>query len=299
MAHASPGWTWPACPIARCRAKWSGGGYHVVAAYKLEGDSVLIGDLTDEPIAVPVAAFAEARARIKKFKNRLLSIPKSSSPKDLTPLIRDGLRACHRGLTGEGGVKNAKTNFSLGALKLWAERLGADSGRDSWVQAFRRGARLWNGLTSIVQFVEHWSGGGLGRPIFAEFLATAGYDALAKRYAAIGKQWSDLADAALPQSVPLFGEARDLYTRIGELTNSGGEAGELRPCWEQLNALVQTARANFPLSESQCADLRDLQKRVHSLYVEESAAHADWDARLLNRPGSIPGFPLRFRGSWR
>src|SRR5262249_28175307 len=31
-------------------AMMQGGGYHVVTAYKLQGDSVVIGDLTDEPI---------------------------------------------------------------------------------------------------------------------------------------------------------------------------------------------------------------------------------------------------------
>ena len=110
--------------------------------------------------------------------------------------MANALGACHRGLTGEGGVKNARTNFSLKALEVWAERFGAESGRESWVQVFRRGARLWSGLTSIVQFVDHWSGGGLGRALFAEFLESTGFAALAKRYAAIGKGWSDLADAA-------------------------------------------------------------------------------------------------------
>ncbi len=258
-------------------AKWSGGGYHVVAVYSIEPDgSVLIGDLADEPILVAGPAVAEARAPIRKFKNRLLSIPPAASPSNLKPLITDALTACHRGLTGEGGVKNARTNFSLGALKVWAERLGADSGRDSWGQAFPRGARLWNGLTSIVQFVEHWGGGGLGRPLFAEFLAGAGFKSLAERYEVIGKQWSALANAALPPEATMFREARELYSRIGELTHSGGEAAEIRTSWDRLEALVKAARKDFPLSESRCMDLRsELRKRVDALYVEESQAHAE------------------------
>lgn len=257
-------------------AKWSGGGYHVVAVYSSEPDgSLLIGDLADEPIAVPGPAFAEARARIKKFKNRLLSIPPASSPKDIKPLAMDALAACHRGLTGEGGVKNAKTNFSLGSLKVWAERLRADAGRDSWGQAFPRGARLWNGLTSIVQFVEHWGGGELGRPLFAEFLASAGFTSLAEHYAAIGKRWGELADAALPSGDPMFREARDLYSRIGELTDSGGSSAEIRASWDRLDDLVHAARKSFPLPESQCKDLRaGLSKRVEALFAEESRAHA-------------------------
>jgi hypothetical protein len=258
-------------------AKWSGGGYHVVAVYRAEPDgSVLIGDLADGPIAVPGPAFAQARARIKKFKNRLLSIPPSASPKDVKPIARDALVVCHRGLTGEGGVKNARTNFSLGALKVWAERLGAKSGRDSWVQAFPRGARFWNGLSSIVQFVEYWGGGGLGRPLFAEFLAGAGYKSLAEHYAAIGKQWSALANAALPSEVPMFREARALYSQLAELTHGGGEATEIRSLWDRLEALVMAARKDFPLTEARCQDLRDeLRKRAEELFVAESQAHAE------------------------
>ena len=43
--------------------KWSGGGYHVVTVYRIEANgSVLIGDLTDEPIAVDGKAFATPAA---------------------------------------------------------------------------------------------------------------------------------------------------------------------------------------------------------------------------------------------
>lgn len=261
--------------------KWSGGGYHIVTVYKIDGDSALIGDLTDEPIATPLDALAKARGRIKKDKNRLLSIPSVSGPTDLAPLIRDGLRACHRGLMGEGGVKNAKRNFSLEAIKLWTERLGAESGRESWAQVFPRGHRLWSGLTSILQFVEYWGGGGLGRPLFSEFLleaADATGDArlksLGNQYAEIGRAWTELTETALPKDVANFREARDLYARIGELTNSGGDVEDIRVAWSKLDELATRAKKSFPLSEVQCAALRtDLQRKVRSLFEKESAAH--------------------------
>jgi hypothetical protein len=265
-------------------SKWSGGGYHVVTAYSIDDDgTVHIGDLTDEPIAVPGPAFTAARGRIKKFKNRLLSIPNASSPKDLAPLVRDGLRACHRGLTGEGGPKFAKTNFSLRAIEVWAERLGAAKGRESWVEVFRRGHRLWGGLTSIYQFIEHWSGGSLGRPLFAEFLTDAGnaigdsrLSILAKSYVEIGRAWSELAEVALPANVKLFREARELYARIAELVNSGGKPDEVRAAWDGLDALGQQARKEFPLSEAECESLRtELQRRVRLLSEQEIAAHAE------------------------
>src|SRR5262249_52319815 len=150
-----------------------------------------------------------ARARIKKQKNRLLFIPPSSSPKDLTDLVREGLRACHRGLSGETGYKGYRTNFSLEGIRLWAERMHGSKDKESWERVFAR-PRLWRGLVSIYDFIEHYgAGGGLSRPIFAESLqeaADALHDpslrTLAGRYSELGQHWSDLAAAALPDDVP-------------------------------------------------------------------------------------------------
>jgi hypothetical protein len=150
-------------------AEWSGGMYHVVTVYRVEDDgTALIGDLADAPVAVPGPALAEARGRIRKDKHRLLWISPAASPHDLASLVREGLRACHQGLTGAGGVKTARTNFSLEAVRQWAERLHGAKDKDSWERVFAPGPRLWRGLTSMAQFIEHWgTGGSLGRPLFS------------------------------------------------------------------------------------------------------------------------------------
>ena len=45
------------------------------SGFSIDGeDAALIGDLTDEPISVPLSALATARGQIKKDKNRLLSV---------------------------------------------------------------------------------------------------------------------------------------------------------------------------------------------------------------------------------
>jgi hypothetical protein len=47
---------------------------HIVAVCGMEGDEVLIDDLATQPFKVPADVFAEARARIGSFKNRLLIV---------------------------------------------------------------------------------------------------------------------------------------------------------------------------------------------------------------------------------
>jgi hypothetical protein len=263
---------------------WSGGGYHVIAVYRIDdqGGTALIGDLTDEPISISLADLARARARIKKQRQRLLSIPPAHSPHDLGDLVRAGLDRCHQGLL-HPSLPNARNNARLDALRTWAERMHGSKDKERWERVFRPGANLWRGLCSIYDFVEHYgTGGGLCRPLFADFLADAaaalrrpGLAALAEQYAELGRSWSALADAALPDDVPALREAKELYARKAELTHGGGPAEEARAIWGRLSELEQQTRERFPLSDAECADLRaQLQARIMALYEGEVAAHA-------------------------
>jgi hypothetical protein len=264
-------------PYRGVPAKFSGSGYHVVTVYRLDGDAALIGDLTDEPVTIPLADLATARARIKKQKNRLLSIPDAPPSPPLLQLVRDGLRACHQGLT------KGKSNFALAAIKTWADRMHGSKDAERWERVFA-GPRLWSGLTAIHNYVEHYfTGGGLCRPLFADFLTEAA-DALARpalrslaqRYAELGRGWSDLADAALPDAVPAMKAAKELYARRSELVAAGAPADDVRAVWKQLDDLAAAAREKFPLSDAEGGDLRaGLQVRLRALYDGECAAAAE------------------------
>ncbi len=267
-------------------AMWSGGGYHLITVYRTSDDgTVLVGDLTDEPIAISMADLARARGRIKKFKNRLLAIREGDSPHDLAPLVKQGLQSCYDGLQ-QTGRKGSATNFSLEALRVWADRMQGDNHAQSWERVFRPGANLWRGLISIYDFIEHYgTGGGLCRPLFADFLSEAAEHlsskslrALSQRYAELGTAWSALAAAALPEDVPLMREAKQLHARKAELVHSGGPAAsdEMRAVWERLEELAAEAGQTFPLSNHRCADLRArLQPQIMALYEAEVAAHAE------------------------
>jgi hypothetical protein len=138
-------------------------------------------------------------------------------------------------------------------------------------------------LTSINDFIENYgTGGGLCRPLMADFLSEASdalrdssLRALADRYTEIGRGWSALADAALPDQVPVMREAKELQARKAELMHAGGSAEEIRATWKRLVDLGREVREQFPLSEPECAELRArLQQRIMALYEAEVAAHA-------------------------
>lgn len=262
--------------------QYQGGGYHVVTVYRITETEALIGDLGQTPLSVPLADLALARARIKKQKHRLLSLPNAGSPVNLKSLVQNGLRVCHQGLQGADAPMQARSMFSPESLRIWGERLHGSKDGQRWERVFAP-PRLWRGLLGIYDGIEYFgTGGGLSRPLFALFLSEAAdalgdsrLRSLAERYAELGRAWSGLAAAALPQDVPGFREVRDLLARRAALTARGNHPDELRTIWKRLVALDQEKAETFPLSESGCADLRAaLQVRVRALYEAEVAAHA-------------------------
>lgn len=265
-------------------AQMSGSGYHVIVVYRINDadGTALIGDKTDEPISIPLAALTQARARIKKQRNRLLALRSVGELPPLEELVRAGLARCHEVLQ-HPTLPGMKGNGKLEALRTWAQRLHGSKDKDSWERVFQPGANLWRGLTSIYQYIEHYgTGGGLCRPLFAEFLQEAAtalrqptLATLGEQYAELGRQWSALAEAALPDDVPLLREAKEQLVRHAELLHDGAAADEVRASWQQQEELQQRAKAEFPLKGTDCAALRaELQRRVLTLYEGEVAAQA-------------------------
>jgi hypothetical protein len=261
----------------------TGGGYHIVTVYSVDAaGTALIGDLTDEPIAIALSDLTAARGRIKKDKYRLLAIAEGREPGDLHAPVLDALKACHRGLTGADGVKSAQRNFSLDALVTWADRLTSTKDKERWERIFAPGHRFFNGLLYLHLFVEYTgTGGGLARPLMADFLNGAAAQLkmpslknLGEHYARLGERWSDLADAALPDSLPLLSEAKAQLAAYAERFNSGGTAEELADCWRKIRELERQAREKFPMTPVECAELRArLQERVLAIHAAEVAAH--------------------------
>jgi hypothetical protein len=258
--------------------RWAGGAYHLVVVYAIDGSDAIVGDLADEPIRVPLADLTLARLRIKKFKSRLLAVEPGGKSPPLETLVRGGIRACVDGLT-----KAKMKNFTLDAFATWAERLSGSTAADSWAKMFPRGKHLFTGLWSIHQYVDYYyTGGGLCRPMFAEFLAEAGstlndqaLTRASERYAELGRGWSALAEAALPAAVPAFRKAGEALARLGELYHTEGAAAtdEIRQCWTEIDEIGAEIGKDFPLSRAESdALLGDLQARVRALHAEEAAA---------------------------
>lgn len=144
-------------PHRRMPAAWSGGGYHVITIYGIDdaAGTASIGDLADGPTTISLDALAEARGRIKKFKNRVLALEPAGKTTALEPLVRASIEACVDGL-----VKCKMKNFRLDAFNTWADKLDGSKAADSWEKIFPPGPLFYQGLWSVYEFIEHFGTGG-------------------------------------------------------------------------------------------------------------------------------------------
>jgi hypothetical protein len=138
------------------------------------------------------------------------------------------------------------------------------------------------GLRSISDSIEHLgTGGGLCRPIYADFLEEAAglledrrLGELGRRYAELGSRWSALADLALPEEFPAFRETKQLLSRKAELAQDRAEhEAEQDSCMRLMGEWVERMKREFPLDGVQSAALRrELKTRVNGLVDDERAA---------------------------
>jgi hypothetical protein len=261
-------------------AHYSGGAYHTVVVYRRgeNGGGALVGDRASRPVEVPAERLAAARERIRKHRNRLLSLGSAELQVDVPAAVRAGL------LTAAAGPGRPPTSaMTLEGVRAWAERVHGTAAKDSWARMFPPGRHLFGALRSVYEYVERWgTGGGLMRPMFAAFLHEAAellgerrLDGLAGRYDELGQAWRELATTALPDGVPLLGEARELLDRReAAFAALGGQAtGELGRIWARLGELAEQADEAFPLDDGDVAELlRGLRGRLLAIYDDEVAA---------------------------
>ena len=259
-----------------------GGAYHVVVVHSLDDARgvATLDDLANDPVEVPIDTLARARARIAKFRSRLLRLPTEAHPPTAARLgaaIEAGLDA-----TIDGFDQPRTRNFSLDALADWSARLRG-TGKDSWATVFPRGRRLWAGLASIHQYAEHYgSGGGLLRPQVAaglrdaaDRLGDAPLAGVAARYDEVGARWTELARAALPDDVPAFRRTRDLQDQRARLYAERGTdaANEIAATWAETAAIRAAMAEAFPLDEAATESLLDgLATQVDAIHTGEIAA---------------------------
>ncbi|HYI13841.1 MAG TPA: DUF4872 domain-containing protein, partial [Thermomicrobiales bacterium] len=253
--------------------------YHLIVVCGLDEASgtVTVDDRARTPFTMTLAQLADARQAITSMKHRLVTI-EPGGEFDLAAAIGAGIHACADGL-----LNPPIRNFGAAAWEKWAGLIANSKDKKGWPNVFTPGPNLYSGLRGIYQSVEAGgNGSGMMRGMYADFLdeaATAAQRPELSEHAAawrgVAGRWTDLANAALPDSAPPLAEARELLHRREQVFLERGADGldELRTVDGRLTEIQAAMATDFPLDQAQSqALLNDLRGRLLEIYAAEVAA---------------------------
>lgn len=253
-----------------------------VLVYDIDEDAgiAIVGDVAHAMLPVPLDNLAEARNQTCTHKNRLFTLQprkKKLTAAEVKSAMSQGIRAC----IAAQRQPRIKT-FALGALAQWARQLRNTKAKSGWLRTFEGGKLFW-ALRDVFASIEtNDTGGGLMRPLYADFLTEASEvlrkKALAKcadDYRLLGEQWTKLAEAALPSKIKPFASHKKLLRKQVEIFEKKGPKAytQMDKNWQTLAATEKSMVADFPLDADSSGDLlASLADQVEALHAAEVAA---------------------------
>jgi hypothetical protein len=262
----------------------------------VEGDSVSIVDRSNKPLIVPMDELTKARARVKDIKFRVIALDAPDMDK-LPAAVQKGIWQCVS-LYTDAPPKGKRDNFGFAALEYWADMLTNTRNKQSWERYFPAGSRMYAAVAGSVVQPGLWdwictfgTGDGAERGVYADFLDEAAVILNKPELKAVGNQfrksaevWCDLANAVLPDSVPLLKETRDLKSKKRQLfIERGGDAlYEIAAINQRLNEVKAAVADTFPMSQNEVVALRqDMRERVLKIHDMEREAVEAMQSAIL------------------
>jgi hypothetical protein len=251
--------------------------YPVVARRGAAGAIELV-DLSPEPFVLP--DLADARARMKSAKNRMVLLEPPAGKPDVARAVREGI-----GLTLRGLFSPPMKSFGLPALAKWASLAANEKDKKGWPRLFKERWRLPATLKWMVMWIEYGPGSGSAgghRAFYAEFLERAapvlGKRALvdvARRYRSLAAEWTGLVDVLLPAEHAPLRRSRALMERQRKLLASSGmtDLAALDGVAAELRAVNAEMRADFPMGDAELGKMfAEVAARVKNIHAGEVAA---------------------------
>lgn len=237
----------------------------VVFGFDDEADRVSIADRARVPLFASTGQLAAARARVKKFRHRIMTLETPDSDK-LQEAVQSGIRDTIQ-LYTEKPPKGARHNFGFAAYQRWADALRKPKMRGSWDKEFPRGRKMFAGLESVFGDTHTYGKEGFAeRDVYANFLDEAAQildlpvlREAAAHFRAGALAWRDLGLLLLPDSIPVWAEARKLMLESQRLFLERGGAAleEGRANAGRLIEIRRQMETDFPLTEEELVAFRE------------------------------------------
>ncbi len=231
----------------------------LVFGYDEAQDAVMIADRSRTALRVTPAQLAQARARVKKDRFRVLTLG-NPDPHKLPAAVSKGIWDTIRLFTDQP-PKGSRENFGFAAYQRWRNLLLNPKMKNSWARVFPPGRPMLAGLTSaFFSTIVNGETNGAERDTYADFLDEAsvilGKPALVgvgQEFRACAVAWEALGRALLPDEIEPFGLIRRLMLRRRALFfEQGGAAGEeISEINQQIGALKLAVASDFPLNAAE------------------------------------------------
>jgi hypothetical protein len=241
-----------------------------ILALETDGKSVTVADRSSQPLHLSMAESTKARGRVKEDKYRLITLDAPQTAK-LASAVHKGI--CQTiSLFTEEPPRGGRQNFGFAAYDKLTELLVNKRNKQSWERFFAPGIRMYHALAGspVQPGAYHWintwgSADGADRGLYADFLLEAAeilkrpaLKEAAQKFRESHKLWLAFGDALLPDDVPLLGESKKLIQKKHDLFIEKGESvlPEIKQINTKLNDLLGQSKNDFPLSNTQAAELR-------------------------------------------
>jgi len=240
----------------------------------------LVADQARQPLSISPPDLSSARESIDSLSFRSLILSPPENPLELTDGITRSLRQCWDRMLNP---PHPRTNFGLSGLEKWASLINNSKARKGWLKVFTPGLHLYMGLHwtyKCIQTLE--TGGGAMRGLYADFLDEAveamnkpRLKEVADLYRNLDRLWTELAQATLPDEVPLLRRTREMIDRAEQLfLDKGMDAiPEMDDIRNEQTAMREEASSDFPLDKAQSQELLDdLHERLVVIVEREQEA---------------------------
>lgn len=235
-----------------------------VVVYGLDDENAYIADRAGAPIIVDAGTLHTARARIKKYKFRVMTLDTPDWER-LPAAVSNGIWQCIR-LYTEAPPKGKRDSFGLAALQHWAKMLTNTRNKQSWLRYFSPGNRLWMALAGdgtqagIYQAINLGEGNAAERGMYADFLQEAAtilqkptLSEAAELFRKSEAEWAKLAELTLPEDVAKLNEAKTLLARKRTAFIEQGSAAldEIVQINTRLESIQHDVSESFPMTEDE------------------------------------------------
>lgn len=264
-------------PYFHLRPMYNGCFGHYVSVYGLDNDTVYVDDRAQTPVTVDSESFANARARIGSYKNKLLTLQTDTPNDDLPAAIMAGLQDC------VAYMSSRSQTFAPPTYRKWARLMTDNKNKKGWPVVFKDKTGLFSTLRSLHEGIKLFGtkGGGL-RLLYADFLHEAAtvlpnpaLKETAVQYQTLGKQWMAFADSVLSDEIAPLAETKRLLSQKYALFLEHGNTkeAELAQINAQLSNMEEELNPNFPSNNDEMQALfAQMQTDLTAIYEAETAA---------------------------